>query len=163
MGLRCATRTLPAPLSTTASPALSVYLRECGASGSASARTACPGRPTLRQSRSCHSYMSPLHPGAHLCPSYRSRRMFIFYLLGVGPPCCSIFCQFWLCEEAQCVYLRRHLGSPSFRFTQDVSFTYSTNPSCTPCTCRPSAGCLLWLDADIIQTFYVCLSPKKRT
>ena len=22
-----------------------------------------------------------------------------------------ILCQFWLCEEAQCVYLRRHLGS----------------------------------------------------
>ena len=38
--------------------------------------------------------------------------MFIFYFLGVGLPCHSIFCQFWLCEEAQCVYLRRHLGSP---------------------------------------------------
>ena len=37
--------------------------------------------------------------------------MFLFYLLGVGLPCPSIFCQFWLCEEAQCVYLRRHLGS----------------------------------------------------
>ena len=36
--------------------------------------------------------------------------VFIFYFLGVGPPCCSIVCQFWLCEEAQCVYLRRHLG-----------------------------------------------------
>ena len=35
-----------------------------------------------------------------------------FYFLGVGPPCRSILCQFWLCEEAQCVYLRRHLGSP---------------------------------------------------
>ena len=33
-----------------------------------------------------------------------------FYLLGVGHPCCSIFCQFWLCEEAQCGYLHRHLG-----------------------------------------------------
>ena len=39
--------------------------------------------------------------------------MVIFYFLGVGPPCCSILCQFWLCEEAQCVYLRRHLGSPT--------------------------------------------------
>ena len=38
--------------------------------------------------------------------------MFILYFLGVGPPCPLIFCQFWLCEEAQCVYLRRHLGSP---------------------------------------------------
>ena len=37
--------------------------------------------------------------------------MFIFCFLGVGLPWCSIFCQFWLCEEAQCVYLRRHLGS----------------------------------------------------
>ena len=39
--------------------------------------------------------------------------MFIFYLLGVGLPCRLIFCQFWLCEEAQCVYLRCHLGSKS--------------------------------------------------
>ena len=38
--------------------------------------------------------------------------MFIFYFLGVGPPCRSVLCQFWLCEEAQCVYLCRHLGSP---------------------------------------------------
>ena len=37
--------------------------------------------------------------------------MFILYFLGVGPPCRSIFCQFWFCEEAQCVYLRRRLGS----------------------------------------------------
>ena len=37
--------------------------------------------------------------------------MFIFYILGVGLPCRLIFCQFWLCEEAQCVYLRLHLGS----------------------------------------------------
>ena len=37
--------------------------------------------------------------------------MFIFYFLGVCPPCRSIFCQFWLCEEAQCVSLRCHLGS----------------------------------------------------
>ena len=37
--------------------------------------------------------------------------MFIFYFLGVGRPRRSIFRQFWLCEEAQCVYLRRHLGS----------------------------------------------------
>ena len=42
--------------------------------------------------------------------------MFIFYFLGVGLPCRLIFCQFWLCEEAQCVYLRRHLGSLCFFF-----------------------------------------------
>ena len=57
---------LPAPFSATLSPALSVYLLECVAAGSASARTACPVSPTLRQSRSCHSNASPLRPG---CPS----------------------------------------------------------------------------------------------
>ena len=76
--------------------------------------TACPVHPTLRQSRSRHGHSSPLHPGARLRPSYRSGWMFIFYFLGVGLPCHSIFCQFWLCEEAQCVYLRRHLGSSLF-------------------------------------------------
>ena len=103
---------LPAPLSATLSPARWVYLCKCGAAVSASARTACAICPTLRQSQSRHSHASPLHPGARLRPSYQSGRMFIFYFFGVGPPCCSILCQFWLCEEAQCVYLRRHLGSP---------------------------------------------------
>ena len=50
-------------------------------------------------------------PAARLRPSYRSGWMFIFYLLGVGLPCPLIFCQLWMCEEAQCVYLRLHLGS----------------------------------------------------
>ena len=36
---------LPAPFSTTLSPALLVYLRECGAAGSASGQTACPVVP----------------------------------------------------------------------------------------------------------------------
>ena len=61
-------------------------------------------------------------PAAHLRPSYRSGWMFIFYFLGVGLPCCSIFCQFWLCEEAQCVYLRRHLGSPPKSITHVYAF-----------------------------------------
>ena len=41
---------LPTPLSATLSPALPVYLRECGAAGSASGQTACPVRPTLHHS-----------------------------------------------------------------------------------------------------------------
>ena len=53
---------LPAPFSATLSPALSVYLYECGAAGSASGQTACPFRPTLLQSRSHHSHASPLAP-----------------------------------------------------------------------------------------------------
>ena len=53
---------LPAPFSATLSLALSVYLRECGAAGSASGQTACPIRPTLRQFRSRHGHVSPLRP-----------------------------------------------------------------------------------------------------
>ena len=54
--------TLPAPFSATLSPALSVYLCECGAAGSASGWTVCPIRPTLRQSWSRQGHMSPLRP-----------------------------------------------------------------------------------------------------
>ena len=93
---------------------LGLSVPECGVAGSASGQTACPVHSTLRQSQSRHSHASPLHLGARLCPSYRSGCMFIFYFLGVGPPCCSILCQFWLCEEAQCVHLPRHLGSLHF-------------------------------------------------
>ena len=102
---------LCAPFSATLSPALSVYLCKCGAAGSASGQTACPVPRTLRQSRSRHCNASPLCPGACLHPSYWLGCMFLFYLPGVGLPCHSIFCQFWLCEEAQCVYLCRHLDS----------------------------------------------------
>ena len=94
---------LPAPFSATLSLALLVYLLECGAAGSASARTACAVRPTLCQSRSRHSHASPLCPSARLLPSYPSGLMFVFYFLGVGLPCLLIFCQIWLWEEAQCV------------------------------------------------------------
>ena len=51
---------------------LSLSVRKCGAAGSASGQTACHFRPTLRQSRSRHSHVSPLHPGARLHPSYWS-------------------------------------------------------------------------------------------
>ena len=95
----------------TVCPGLSVH--ECGAAGCASGQTACPVHPTFCQSRSHHGNESPLRPGACLRPSYWSGCMFLFYLLGVGLPCHSILCQLWLCKEAQCVYLRRHLGSLS--------------------------------------------------
>ena len=88
---------------------------ECGAAGSTSGQTACPVPPTLRQSPSRHGHASPLRPGARLHLSFWSECMFLFYLLGVGLPCHWIFCQFWLCEEAQCVYLHCHLGSPVAR------------------------------------------------
>ena len=103
---------LPAPLSATPSPALLVYLHKCRVAGSASAWTACPVCPTLRQSQSRHGNLSPLSPSCPSPPLLPIWMLFIFYFLGVGLPCRSILCQFWLCEEAQCVYLRRHLGSP---------------------------------------------------
>ena len=105
---------LPARFSTTLSLALWVYLCKCGAAESASARTACVICPTLHQSQSCHSHASPLHPCA-LLPALPTGLdvCFFFYLLGVGLPCPLIFCQFWLCEEVQCVYLCHHLGSPT--------------------------------------------------
>ena len=92
---------------------LGLSVCECGTAGSANGQTACPVHPTIRQSWYPHSHTSPLRPSARLRPSYQSGCMFLFYLLGVGLPCHSIFCQFWLCEEAQCVYLRSHVGSPA--------------------------------------------------
>ena len=108
----CLPRSLPL-----LSPALSVYLwANVGLQGLLVVRLPAPlvphsaslslglGPPTATR------LLSTL--AARLCPSYWSGCMFIFYLLGVALPCRLIFCQFWLCEEAQCVYLRRHLGSP---------------------------------------------------
>ena len=45
---------------------LGLSVRKCGATGSASAQTACPVCPTLHQSQSRHGHASPLRPG---CPS----------------------------------------------------------------------------------------------
>ena len=55
---------LPAPFSATVSPALSVYLHECGATGSACGQTACPVHPTLHQFWSRHGNSSPLRPAS---------------------------------------------------------------------------------------------------
>ena len=98
-------------------------VRECGAAGSVSGQTAFPLRPILRQSRSRHGHSSPLRPGARLRHSYPSGCMFLFYLLGVRLPCRWIFCQFWLWEEVQCVYLCRNLGSQSGSFLITVSIS----------------------------------------
>ena len=95
VGLRGATHTLPAPLSATLSPDLSVYL--------------CVNE---RESS------LPLLPIS--APPISLDECLFFYLLGVRLPCHSIFCQFWLCEEAQCVYLRCHLGSPIYSHLRRV-------------------------------------------
>ena len=127
MGPQGATRHSACPIvrHSESSP-LRLSVLDCRAIGSASGQTACPGRPTLRQSRSHHSHVGPLGPGARLRPSYQSGCMFLFYLFVVRLPCRSIFCQFWLCEEAQCVYLRTHFGSlESFFNSLVVGLPYS--------------------------------------
>ena len=82
-------------------------------------------------------------PAACLCPSYRSGWMFIFYFLGAGLPCCSIFCQFWLCEEVQCVYLRRHLGSP-WIFNEITECTLSGLAFCVQHTVLKIHSCCMY-------------------
>ena len=73
---------LPTPLSATLSPALSVYLLECGAAGSASARTACAVCPTLRQSRSATAtrVLSTLVP-VSVPPTGLDECLFFIYLV----------------------------------------------------------------------------------
>ena len=104
--------TLPAPFSTTLSRALSVSL--CANVGPWDLlvvrlpalfvpHSASLGPTTATRVLSTPVPVSAPPTGLDIC--------FFFYLLGVRLPSCSIFCQFWLCEEAQCVYLRRHLGS----------------------------------------------------
>ena len=70
---------VPAPFSATLSPALWVYLRKCGATGSASGQTACPVHPTLRQSWSHLSHSSPLRPGC-LSPPLLPVWMNVYFL-----------------------------------------------------------------------------------
>ena len=109
---RVLSATLPAPLSTTLSPGLWVYLCKWGPQGLLVLGLPVPFVPhsvSLSPATATRGLSTPVPVFAP--PT--SLDVFIFYFLCVSPPCCSILCQFWLCEEAQCVYLRRHLGSPS--------------------------------------------------
>ena len=58
---------------------LGLSVRECGAAGSASGQTACTVRPTLCQSRSCHSNTSPLRLGC-LSPPLLPVWMNVYFL-----------------------------------------------------------------------------------
>ena len=119
VGPRGATRRSACPvLCHSESSPLSLFVCECRAAGSASGQTACPIVPHSASLGPATATQVLSAPAAHLRPSYQSGWMFLFYLLGVGLPCRLIFCQFWLCEEVQCIYLRLHLGSPLFFLTQ---------------------------------------------
>ena len=104
---------------------LGLSVHACGVAGSASGQTACPVSPSLCQSRSRHGKVSPLCPG---CPS--PPRLPVWMNVSFLSPWSSdspwfnflsvlvvfvfklLLSFFWLCEEAQCVYLHLHLGSP---------------------------------------------------
>ena len=106
--------------SPTVPPGLSMH--ECGAAGSASCSLACPAP------QSATSFSPPAATllqvlSAQVCaPPTGLDECFFFISLVVGLPYSSIFCQFWLffvfklllsffwlCEEAQYVYLCLHL------------------------------------------------------
>ena len=90
-------------------PGLSVC--ECGATGSASGGTACPIHPhstSLGPATATWVLSAPVPVSTP--PTGLDECLFCISLV-LDPLAVSIFCQFWLCEEAQCVYLRHHLGS----------------------------------------------------
>ena len=109
------------------SPFLPVYLCEMWGRGICQLQPGLP-RSTIRHlagSASCCLATSPLYPAAHLRPPTRLDECFFFISLVVGLPYSLIFCHFWLffvfklllsfwlCEEAQCIYLCLHLGRKS--------------------------------------------------
>ena len=104
-------------------PGLSMH--ECGTAGSASSRTACRVRSTIRHlSGSGRIVRSPLCPGClsppllpvwmNVSSLYPWLSDFCAVRFSVSSGCFFVFklllSFFWLCEEVQCVYLCLHLG-----------------------------------------------------
>ena len=105
--------TLPARFSTTLSPALSVYLCEnIGPQGLLVVRLLPRASHTLPVS-SRHSNQGESSPPwlPVSAPPTRLDECLFFISLVLDFLARLIFCQFWLCEEVQCVYLCLHLGS----------------------------------------------------
>ena len=105
---------LTALLSATLSPALSVYLcANVGPQGLLVLRLPVqlvPHSASLGSATATRVLSTPVPVSPHP-PAW----MNVYFLFPwCGPHCRSILCQFWLCEEVQCVYLHRHLGSPLF-------------------------------------------------
>ena len=93
---------LPAPFSATLSPALLVYLcANVGSQGLLVVRLPAPFVASLGPTTATRVLSAPVPVSAP------ATGLDVCFQL----PCRLIFCQFWLCEEAQCVYLCRHLGS----------------------------------------------------
>ena len=149
MGPRGATRHSACPvLRHSESGPLGLSVRECVAAGSASGQTACPIHPTLCQSGSRHGHSSPLRSSC-LSPPLLPVWMYVSFLYTwYQTPCHSIFCQFWLCEEAQCVYLRCHLGSPRTLFSKEYS-----QPHVIPQEHRTGIIIQVWLSDQVMRYF----------
>ena len=64
----------------------------------------------------------------------------LFFISLVSDFLASIFCQFWLCEEAQCVYLHRHLGSPPIFITFNILNPVFIFPQKQVYFCKESQG-----------------------
>ena len=124
VGPRGATRHSACPLLChSESGPLGLSVRECGARGLLVVRLPAlfvPHSASLGPAMATGVLSTPLPVSA---PPTGLDECFFFISLVVGLPCGSICCQFWLffvfklllsffwlCEEAQCVYLRLHLG-----------------------------------------------------
>ena len=121
---------LPALFSDTLSPALSVYLcANVGPQGLPVVRLPAPLVPhstSLSPATATQILSVPVPVSA---PPTGLDECLFFISLVLDLLAIQFFCQFWLCEEAQCVYLRRHLGSPQFllkgQCTDLLKFTLS--------------------------------------
>ena len=106
--------TLPAPFSATLSPALSVYL--CGNVGSQGLLVLRLPVPFVPHSTSLSPATATrvLSTPVPISAPPTGLDEYLFFISLVSDPLAVRFSfQFWLCEEAQCVYLRHHLGSPN--------------------------------------------------
>ena len=100
---------LPAPFSATLSPALSVYLcANVRSQGLLVVRLPAPFITSLGPPRAMGVLSTPEPVSA---PPTSLDECLFFISLVSDPLAVRFAFQFWLCKEAQCVYLRRHLGS----------------------------------------------------
>ena len=108
---------LPALLSATLSPALSVYLcMNVGLRGLLVVGLPAlfiPHSANLSPATATRVLSTPVPVSA---PPTGLDECLFFISLVSDFLAVRIFCQFWLCEEVQCVYLRRHIGSPPCSF-----------------------------------------------
>ena len=111
-GRRVLPTALPAPFSATLSPALLVYLcTNVGPQGLLVLGLPAPFVPHSASLSPATATRVPSTPVPVSSPPTSLDECLSFIPLVLDPRRRSILYQLWLCEVAQCVYLRRHLGS----------------------------------------------------